>query len=78
MSYGYSARVIEINKQADDSRLGVALGRHCIALDIPVTTVSQRMGVSKQTVYNWFMGLYDPHHSYKEVIHKMIAGFQSK
>jgi hypothetical protein len=78
MSYGYSARVIKINEQADDSRLGVALGRHCIALDIPVSLVSARMGVSKQTVYNWFMGLYDPHHRCKEAIHKMITGFQSK
>lgn len=78
MSYGYSARLIEINKQADDSRLGVALGRLCIALDIPVTTVSQRMGVSKQTVYNWFMGLYSPHSTCEQVVQQMIADLQSK
>jgi hypothetical protein len=78
MSYGYSARIIHINKQADDSRLGVALGRLCIALDIPVTLVSVRMGVSKQTVYNWFMGVYNPHADYNPVIQKLIADLQYK
>lgn len=78
MSYGYSARLIRTNAEADINRLGVALGRLCIALDIPVANISQRMGVSKQTVYNWFMGSYDPHPSYSEAIHSMIATLQSK
>lgn len=77
MSYGYSARLIKTNADADENRLGVALGRLCIALDIPVANISQRLGVSKQTVYNWFMGLYDPHPSYSEAIHSMIANLRA-
>jgi hypothetical protein len=44
MSYGYSANIVKLNKQANKSRTGVLLGRLC----------------SKQTVYNWFIGTYDP------------------
>jgi hypothetical protein len=72
MSYGYSARIIEINKQADQKRLGVALGRVCIALDIPVSHIARQAGVSKQTVYNWFMGLYEPHQSYHVNIEELV------
>ena len=60
MSYGYSARVVKLNKQASKSKLGVMLGRLCIALDIPTSEVAKVFGVSKQTVYNWFVGVHDP------------------
>jgi hypothetical protein len=60
MSYGYSARIVRLNKQASKSRLGVLLGRLCIALDIPASEVANILGVSKQTVYNWFAGTHDP------------------
>jgi hypothetical protein len=72
MSYGYSARLIEINKRADDTRVGVALGRVCIALDIPVVTIAKDAGVCKQTVYNWFMGLYEPHPKCKDAVVDLI------
>lgn len=60
MSYGYSARLIGLNKKADKKRLGVRLGKRCIELDIPVADVAIHMGVSRQTVYNWFSGVHDP------------------
>jgi hypothetical protein len=60
MSYGYSARVVRLNKQASKSKLGVVLGRLCIALDIPASEVANIFGVSKQTIYNWFVGIHDP------------------
>lgn len=72
MSYGYSARVILANSRHDTSSLGVKLGRVCIALDVPVSDVASQLGVSKQTVYNWFMGLYEPHPSYKELVEQLI------
>jgi transcriptional regulator with XRE-family HTH domain len=56
MSYGYSARLIALNKKADSKLLGVRLGRVCIQQNIPVSTVASRLGVSRQTIYNWFMG----------------------
>lgn len=60
MSTGYSVRIIEQNRNADKSRLGVRLGRACIKRDIPVTTVADSLGVSRQTIYNWFIGVSDP------------------
>lgn len=72
MSYGYSARLIALNKSHNDTQLGVKLGRVCIALDIPVSRVASQLGVSKQTVYNWFMGMYEPHPKYQQLVEKLI------
>jgi len=60
MSYGYSARVVKLNKQASKNKLGVLLGRLCIALDIPASEVANIFDVSKQTIYNWFVGVHEP------------------
>ena len=60
MSYGYSNRLIELNREADDRLLGVRLGRVCIENDVPVSEVSYKLGVSRQTVYNWFCGANAP------------------
>ena len=67
MSYGYSQRLIELNKIAGDS-LGVALGRLCIERDISVNRVSKYLGVSRATIYNWFWGLTIPAKKYEESI----------
>lgn len=60
MSYGYSAKVVALNQQADRSNLGVRLGRACIKKDIPVSMVATTLGVSRQTLYNWFVGKSSP------------------
>jgi len=60
MSYGYSAKTIQLNKRADSSMLGVALGRAAIKLGISVADVALTLKVSRQTVYNWFIGVYTP------------------
>ena len=60
MSYGYSAKLVALNRQADKSNLGVRLGRACIKGDIPVAKVSTALGVSRQTLYNWFVGKSSP------------------
>ena len=64
MSIGYSARLIELNHKAGDCyrdcSIGVELGKFCIEHDIPVMQVSAVLGVSRQTVYNWFVGLTAP------------------
>ena len=59
MSYGYTTRLSSINKQADKSSLGVKLGRVCIKQE--VAEVASQLGVSRQTVYNWFEGTHFPH-----------------
>jgi transcriptional regulator with XRE-family HTH domain len=61
MSYGYSARLIALNKKASAKLAGVRLGRMCIKQDIPVAAVAAKLGVSRQTVYNWFCGTHAAH-----------------
>jgi transcriptional regulator with XRE-family HTH domain len=60
MSYGYSVKLVNLNKEANGRKLGVKLGRVCIAADISVSAVARRLGVSKQTIYNWFTGVSEP------------------
>ena len=76
MSYGYSNRLIELNKKADDTLLGVQLGRVCIERDVPVSDVAVHLGVSRQTIYNWFCGVNAPRAKVdriKEIISSLAA-----
>lgn len=57
---GYSIRVAEAIKEADGKLLGVQLGRVCLAQDISVSVVAENLGVTRQTVYHWFVGLSEP------------------
>ena len=78
MSYGYSARTIQLNKAADHRRLGVALGRAAIELGVSVSSVANTLGVSRQTVYNWFIGSYDPKTSLTGEVTKLLTSFRKK
>ncbi len=77
MSYGYSAKLVKLNSEADGSRLGVALGRVCIARDISVSHVASVIGVSRQTVYNWFCGTYEPSTYCKNTVVDLTAEYKS-
>ena len=78
MSYGYSARVVAANNRHDDSFIGVKLGRLCIAHDIPVSFVASQLQVSRQTVYNWFVGAYEPHTKYRQSVELFILTLEPK
>lgn len=78
MSYGYSARTIAMNKAADHRRLGVALGRAAIQLGVSVSAVASTLGVSRQTVYNWFVGSYDPKASLTGDATKLLTSYRKK
>jgi len=58
---GYSRKYVAANKKADQSHIGVKLGRVCIDRDIPVLDVAEYLGVSRQAVYLWFLGKSKPH-----------------
>ena len=60
MSVGYSRKLIHMNDDASDELIGVRLGRVCINNDVPVIDVANRLGGSRQTVYNWFCGDKSP------------------
>ena len=65
---GYSQQIVRANRDADGRNFGVKLGRFCIARDIPVTDVMEFFGVSKQCVYNWFIGKHQPSKLFSEAI----------
>ena len=57
---GYTYRIRKHNRSADKKNIGVRLGRHCIDQNISVSELMGLLGVSKQTIYNWFMGVHTP------------------
>jgi len=60
MTLGYSVRTAEMIRAAKPSGVGVALGLKCLALGVPAARVAADLGVSRQTVYNWFFGRLNP------------------
>jgi hypothetical protein len=64
--------LVYANRKADTKNPGVALGRHCVANDIPVLRVSEVLGVSRMTVYNWFSGAFWPNEEHHEAIERFI------
>lgn len=75
MGYGYSARLIELNKRADKRLLGVRLGRVCIKHNVPVADVASTLGVSRQTVYNWFTGDTSPQRVIAPAVQSLLVSF---
>ena len=57
---GYTYRIRKLHRSADMKNIGVRLGRHCIDQNISVSELMGLLGVSKQTIYNWFMGVHTP------------------
>ncbi len=77
MSGGYSLRIQEANAKASKHKLGVRLGRLCIAQDIPVAVVAKCTGVTRQTVYNWFCGTSIPQGTPAALIAVYMASLES-
>lgn len=73
MSQGYSLKLRDLNRRAPSNMLGVRLGRVCIKHDIPASRVADEMGVSRQTVYNWFRGTSQPNGSLIVRIERFIS-----
>ncbi len=57
---GYTYRIRTLNRSANKKNIGVRLGRHCIDQNISVSELMGLLGVSKQTIYNWFIGVHTP------------------
>ena len=57
---GYTYRIRTLNRSANKKNIGVRLGRHCIDQNISVSELMGLLGVSKQTIYNWFVGIHTP------------------
>ena len=76
MSYGYTTRLSTMNKQADGSLSGVKLGRVCIRKEVPVAEVALQLGISRQTVHNWFTGAHEPNEDLKDAVKILIAEYK--
>lgn len=70
---GYTIRLAKAIDEADGSLLGVQLGRACLARDVPVSVVANNLGVTRQTVYNWFLGLSEPRGATRDAIQTYIT-----
>jgi|DEB19_MinimDraft_3_1074340.scaffolds.fasta_scaffold00283_18 DNA-binding transcriptional regulator YiaG len=69
---GYTIRVAEAINNADGNLVGVQLGRLCLKHDIPVVKIAGYLGVTRQTVYAWFVGKSEPKPYYFKAVQKMI------
>tara|TARA_R110000803_G_scaffold106858_1_gene174952 strand:+ start:1191 stop:1427 length:237 start_codon:yes stop_codon:yes gene_type:complete len=78
MSYGYTTRLVRLNKEADKTNLGVKLGRMCIRKEVPVVQVSLELGVSRMAVYNWFSGSSEPSDRMTDAITTLIAEYRQR
>lgn len=76
-NYGYSMRFVTANKEASIRHIGVRLGRLCIKEDIPIQDIAKKLAVSRQSVYNWFIGTTLPHPKMREKI-RILMGDLSK
>jgi DNA-binding phage protein len=70
--YGYTLAIVQANKIASRSNLGVRLGRACIAADIPISQVAQDFNVTRTTIYNWFSGTTRPSMRMESAIEQYI------
>jgi transcriptional regulator with XRE-family HTH domain len=70
---GYSVKLHKLNAQADDAGIGVRLGRVCLKKSIPVSEVAAALGVTRQTVYNWFCARTTPYPAAYARIESYIA-----
>jgi len=69
---GYSYRLVKAVQAANPELIGVRLGQHCIAKDIPVWEVAELFSVSRMSVYSWFTGASKPHPRKAELIRKFL------
>lgn len=77
MSQGYSLRVRNMNARAPKTKIGVRLGRLCIAQNIPVTVVAKALGVTRPTVYNWFCGVSAPQGTAIMLVESYISNLEN-
>jgi len=78
MEIGYSKRIADRIKEQDATLPWVQLGVICIDRDIPVSHVAEFFGVTRQTVYHWFLNKTKPQERYLEKIKEAIEKLRKK
>lgn len=72
---GYTMWIAEQVAKADQTLVGVQLANFCIKNGIPATKVAQDLGVSKPTVYAWFVGRFHPSPPQAEKVATLIEAY---
>lgn len=72
----YSQRIIDAVAAAPKTP-GNRLGRWAIHLDLPVTKIAYALGVTRQTVYNWFIGKTEVFVAYQERVDFLLKIMQT-
>ncbi len=78
MDIGYTKRLVDRIKEQDTSLPWVQLGLICAEREIPVSHVSEFFGVTRQTVYNWFLNETKPQERYLNKIREAIEKLRKK
>lgn len=71
----YSQKIIEKINEAPVS-LGTELGRWAVRRDVSMKRISDIVGASRQTIYNWFTGVTEVAPSYKDRVEQVIVVLQ--
>lgn len=69
---GYTKFTAQDINEANPMLLGVKLGRLCVAKDIPVADVAEYLGLSRTTIYKWFIGKQVVSHKYIDKVETLI------
>jgi DNA-binding XRE family transcriptional regulator len=83
MGIGYTLGTARRNKLAlassgSSKKLGVQLGKLCIRNDISVAYIASELGISRPTVYNWFLGYTNPSASLTPSVSKLLTKLKAR
>jgi transcriptional regulator with XRE-family HTH domain len=70
--HGYTLLLADTIKRAPRNKLGVRLGRACLAANVSVIEAADHFGVSRPTIYSWFTGRCNPRYSQEDAIEQYI------
>ena len=70
---GYSTSFVRAIAESKLSDLVAQFAHHCVAREIPVAAVAERVGVTRVTVYAWFTGRSKPRAQHQEKIRQILA-----
>lgn len=70
--HGYTITLANVIKRAPKHKVGVRLGKACIAAEVSVIEVAEHFGVSRPTIYSWFTGRSNPRQNQEEAIEQYI------
>lgn len=70
---GYSTPFVRAVAEGKLSALVERFANHCIAREIPVSSVAELLGVTRATVYSWFTGRSEPRARHQETIKRLMA-----